>query len=71
MKDDANNIDHEIFHETLLSILNAHVPLKEKHLRVTYATFVTNEFRKAVMKRARLKNDYLKKIIRETFVLVF
>ena len=71
MKDDANNIDHEIFHETLLSILNAHVPLKEKHLRVNYATFVTNEFRKAVMKRARLKNDYLKKIIRETFVLVF
>ena len=71
MKDDANNIDHEIFHETLLSILNAHVPLKEKHLRVNYATFVTNEFRKAVMKRARLKNDYLKKIIRETSVLVF
>ena len=74
MNDDANNIDYEIFHETYNSwytILNAHVPLKEKHLRVNYATFVTNEFRKAVMKRARLKNDYLKKIIRETFVLVF
>ena len=61
MKDEANKIDFEIFHETVLSIINAHVPLKEKHLRVNYATFVTKEFRKAVMKRARPKNYYLKK----------
>ena len=27
MKLDANNIDYEIFHETALSVLNAHAPL--------------------------------------------
>ena len=54
--------------------------LGKKHLRANHATFVTKEFRKAVMKRARLKH-LLKKtelkplkqltIINETFVLVF
>ena len=45
----------------MLSILNAHAPSKKKHLRVNHATFVTKEFRKAVMKRARLKERLLKK----------
>ena len=55
------NIDYEIFHEIVLSILNAHAPLKKKYLRANHASFVTKEFRKAVMKRARLRNVYLKK----------
>ena len=80
MKHDLNNIDYEDFHEIVLSILNAHAPLKKKHLRANHASFVTKEFRKAVMKRARLRNVYLKNelkqlkqftIINETFVLVF
>ena len=80
MKHDASNIDYETFHEIVLSILNARAPLKKNHLRENHATFVTKEFRKAVMKRARLRNAYLKKqteqlkqltIISETFVLVF
>ena len=37
----VNNIDYEIFHETVLSILNAHAPLKKKHHRANRATFVT------------------------------
>ena len=61
MKHDLNNIDYEDFHEIALSILNAHVPLQKKHLRANHASFVTREFRKAVMKRARLRNVYLKK----------
>ena len=80
MKHDLNNIDYEDFHEIVLSILNAHAPLKKKHLRANHASFVTREFRKAVMKRARLRNVYLKNelkqlkqltIINETFVLAF
>ena len=64
----------------MLSIFNAHAPLKNKHLRANHASFVTKEFRKAVMKRARLRNVYLKNelkqlkhltIIDETFVLAF
>ena len=45
----------------MLSNLNAHAPLKKKHVRANHATFVTKEFRKAVIKRARLRNVYLKK----------
>ena len=44
MKNDANNIDYEIFHETVFSILKAHVPLKKKHLRANHATFTTKKF---------------------------
>ena len=62
LKNDANNIDYEIFHETVLSILKAHVPLKKKHVsRANHATFTTKKFWKAVMKRARLRNAYLNK----------
>ena len=58
MKHDLNNIDDETFHEIVLSIFNAHATLKKKHLRANHASFVTGEFRKAVMKRARLRNVY-------------
>ena len=66
LKNDANNIDYDIFHETVLSILKAHVPLKKKHLRANHATFTTERFWKAVMKRARLRNAYLNKQIEAT-----
>ena len=39
MKNDLNNIDYENFHEIVLSILNAHVLLKKKHLRANHAKF--------------------------------
>ena len=61
MKHDVRNIYYEIFHEIVLSILNANAPLKKKQLRANHATFVTEEFRKAVMKRARLRNVNLTK----------
>ena len=61
MKHDLDNKDYENFHKIVLSILNAHAPLKKKHLRANHASFVTKEFRKAVMKRTRLRNVYLKK----------
>ena len=61
MKHDLNNINYETFPEIVLSILNAHVPLRKKHLRANHATFLTKEFHKADKKRARLRNAYLKK----------
>ena len=45
----------------MLSVVNAHAPSKKKHLRANHANFVTKEFQKAVMKRARLRNVYLRK----------
>ena len=44
MKHDLNNIDYENFQEIVLSILNAHAPLKKKHLRANHASFMTREF---------------------------
>ena len=60
-KHDLNNIDYEHFPEIVLSILNAHASLKKKHLKENHTSFVTREFQKAVMNRARLRNAYLKK----------
>ena len=48
-----------ILMKIVLSILTVHAPLKKKHLRANHATFVTKEFRKAVMKRAKLRSAYL------------
>ena len=42
-KHDVNIIDYEIFHKTVLPILNAHTPLKKKNLRANHATFVTKK----------------------------
>ena len=39
MEHGLNNIDYEIFHEIVLSILNAHAPLKKKHLRANHGYF--------------------------------
>ena len=61
MKHDANYIDYEIFHEIVLSILNAHAHLQKEHLIANHATFVTKIFQNAVMKRSKLSNVYLKK----------
>ena len=56
-KNDANNEDCEIFHEIVLSILNAHGPLKKKHLRANHATFVTKELQKSKAKKCLLKKQ--------------
>ena len=60
VKHDLNNIGYENFREIVLSILNAYAPLKKKHVRANHASFMTSEFRKAILKRARLRNVYLK-----------
>ena len=55
MKHDLNNIDYENFHDKIvLSIFNAHAPLKKKHLRANHASFVTREFRKESKAKKRL-----------------
>ena len=59
MKHDLNNIDYEHFHEIVLSILNAHAPLKKKHPRANHTSFVTKEFRKA--EESKAKKRLLKK----------
>ena len=71
LKHDLNIIHYEIFHEIALPILIANAPLKKEHLRPNHPTFVTKEFRKAVMKKARLRNVYLKNELKQLKQLTF
>ena len=42
MKHNLNNIDYEIFHEIMLSILKAHATSKKKHLRANKSCHFRN-----------------------------
>ena len=61
MKYDLNNIDYESFSWDCAFNSQCTCTFKKKHLRANHVTFVTEEFRKAVMKRVRLRNVYVKK----------
>ena len=61
MKHEINNIDYEIFHEIVFSILNAHALLKKRHPGANHASFLTKEFRKTAMKRPSLRKAFLKR----------
>ena len=60
LKYDINNIDYDSFIKILLTVLDKHVPVKKKYLRANHANFVTKQLRKAIMKRSKLRNDFLK-----------
>ena len=60
LKYDFNNIDYDNFIKTLLTALDKHAPIKKKYLRANHANFVTKQLRKAIMKRSKLRNDFLK-----------
>ena len=40
--------------------MDKHAPIKKKYLRANHANFVTKQLRKAIMKRSKLRNDFLK-----------
>ena len=60
LKYDFNNIDYDNFIETFLTALDKHAPIKKKYLRANHANFMTQQLRKAIMKRSKLRNDFLK-----------
>ena len=60
LKYDFNNIDYDNFIKTFLTVLDKHAPIKTKYLRANHANFVTKQLRKAIMKRYKLRNDFLK-----------
>ena len=60
LKYDINNIDYDNFIKTFLTVLDKHAPIKKKYLTANHANFVTKQLRKAVMKRSKLRNDFLK-----------
>ena len=50
----------ENFHECAKSVLNKIAPLKKKYVRANQSPFMNRTLHKAVMKRSRLRNEYLK-----------
>ena len=55
------NDDFKSFQNTILNLLDKHVPIKKKYIRRNNSAFVDKAFRKEIMKRSRLFNTFKKK----------
>ena len=60
LKYNFNYTDLRIFKETVFNIFNKYAPIKIKYVRANEAPFMTKELHKAIMKRSRLRNKFLK-----------
>ena len=60
LKIDLNNAELSEFTEIFLSILDKYTPKKQKFRRANNSNFVTKNLRKAIMKRSKLRNKYLR-----------
>ena len=56
----ASEKNLKYFKETVFCIFNKHAPIKSKYFRANEAPFMIKELHKAIMKRSRLKNKFLK-----------
>ena len=64
-RDDVNNFafdqfDVSNFKETIFNTFDKHAPIKQKYLRANEAPFMTKELHKEIMKRSRLRNNFLR-----------
>ena len=55
-----NNADLSEFTDMLLSVLDKHAPKKQSFIPPNNAYFITKNLKKAIMKRLRLTNKYLR-----------
>ena len=49
------------FCDTSIKLLHKHAPIKMKYKRGNHEPFITKDISKAIMKRLKLRNNYLKK----------
>ena len=49
-----------VYKSTIVNIFNCHGPVKKKYIRANEAPFMSKELHKAIMKRSRLRNIFLK-----------
>ena len=58
----TSNMDNfGMYKSTIFNIFNRHVPIKKKYIRANEAPFMSKELHKAIMKRSRLRNIFLKR----------
>ena len=55
-----SNIDYDNFVKTFQSVLKKHTPIHKKYLRPNHVNFMTKQIMKAIMKRSKLHNGFLK-----------
>ena len=60
LKRNFNYTDLRTFKETVFNIFNKYATIKRKYVRANEAPFTTKELHKAIMKRSRLINKFLK-----------
>ena len=60
LKRNFNYTDLRTFKETVFHIFNKYAPIKRKNVRANEAPFMTKELHKAIKKRSRLRNKFLK-----------
>ena len=56
----ASEKNLKCFKETVFCIFNKHAPIKRKYVSANETPFMTKELHKAIMKRSRLRNKFLK-----------
>ena len=60
LKCSFDHTDLRTFKQTVFNIFNKYALIKKKYVRANEAPFMTKELHKAVMKRSRLRNKFLK-----------
>ena len=56
-----SNVDNfGMYESTIFNIFNRHVLIKKKYIRANEASFMSKELHKAIVKRLRLRNIFLK-----------
>ena len=53
-------LNYDKFKNVCMDVINKNVPLKRKYIRANHAEYIDKEVRQAIMKRSKLRNDYLK-----------
>ena len=59
-KMNLNTTDLKRFKKTIFRIVNKHAPIKRKYIRANEAPFMTKDLHKAIMKRSKRRNKFLK-----------
>ena len=60
IKHDINNIEYDHFINIFTETLSKHAPSKKKYVRANQSGFMTKDLNKAIMKRSKLRNTFLK-----------
>ena len=53
-------LNYDLFKNVCMEVINKHALLKRNYIRANHAECMDNKLSKAIMKRSKLRNNYLK-----------